>query len=351
MSDLHLFTAIDKAYMSRCIALAEKAKKYTHTNPMVGCVIVHHDKIIGEGYHQRYGGAHAEVEAVANMTPKHKELLPYSTLYVTLEPCSHHGKTPPCADMIVALGIRKVVIGSIDPNPMVAGNGIKILRAQGIDVQLGLQAEETDWLIAKFRANLNQRPYVILKWAKSADNYLGLKGTKTQLSNSFSNTLVHKWRSEVDAIMVGKNTVTVDDPALTVRHYDGDHPIRFVLDSVLSLIEDFAVFDDSAVTYVINELYENLEQQPRKLKIDDTKDIKSVLSSMFQLGVTSVLIEGGAEILKSFIVAGLWDEARIISTKTILNEGVLAPSLEGHLIEKIALGNDTIHIIKNTKSV
>jgi diaminohydroxyphosphoribosylaminopyrimidine deaminase / 5-amino-6-(5-phosphoribosylamino)uracil reductase len=341
----------DDFYMNRCIELARKANKNTYTNPMVGAILVYEGRIIGEGYHERFGEAHAEINAIHSVRQQDKALIPSATLYVSLEPCSHTGKTPPCAHRIIDEGIRKVVIGCQDPNPKVAGNGIKYLSNHGVDVTYPVLETEAELLIAKFKANLRGIPYIILKWAQSADQFISERGKQTWLSNEYTKILTHKWRSEVDGIMVGKNTAEMDNPSLDVRAYHGDSPIRILLDSKLTADPDLKILNDHQKTIIINQTKDTTIHQRIHLKVNDTKNIQEVLTALFQTGITSILVEGGAALLNSFIKSGYWHEARVIKTIIKLKDGVPAPLLDGHLLEYIKLQDDEIFTMLNPKII
>ena len=338
-------------YMQRCIELATKAGKNTRTNPKVGSVLVHQDRIIGEGYHMEYGKPHAEINAIEDVSSADRQYIPASTLYVSLEPCSHFGKTPPCADRIVQEGVKNVVIGSPDPNPVVSGNGIKYLKENGVIVDCLYDLPEAEDLINSFKVNLSQLPFVVLKWAQSADNYISKKGEQTWLSNEYSRIVAHKWRSECDGIMIGKNTALTDKPALNVRSYYGENPVRIIMDSHLELKDTMYKSTDDTTTWVFNQSYEGQDQNIKYLQIENLNDLASVLNILFKNGINTLMVEGGAALLKSFINAGIWHEARIIQTKSKLNEGISAPLLHGSLIKKMQLLDDEVLFIKNKMSI
>ena len=337
----------DIKYMRRCIELASKANKKTGTNPKVGSVLVYQDRIIGEGYHMEYGKPHAEINALESVTISDKQYIPASTLYVSLEPCSHFGKTPPCAHRIVQEGIKNVVIGCPDPNPLVSGNGIAFLKKNGVNVHCPFNLQEAEDLIYSFKTHLSEMPFVILKWAQSADNYLSKKGVQTWLTNEYSRILVHKWRSECDGIMIGKNTALTDKPALNVRLYHGDNPVRIIMDSQLSLKTDMSYGHENLSTLVFNHLLEIKENNVRYIQTENLQHLHDILKILFKEGIHTLLVEGGAALLRSFIQAGIWHEARIIRTKTRLGEGISAPLLHGSLIRKMQLLDDEILFIKN----
>ncbi len=337
----------DTYYMSRCIFLAKKGIRQTASNPMVGAVLVCNGVIIGEGYHQKFGSPHAEVNAINAVADENKHLIPKSTLYVNLEPCSHSGKTPPCAHRIVTEKIPRVVIGCKDPNPLVAGKGINYLIANNVAVDGPIMEKEAQDLIRKFVTNLKGLPYIILKWAQSEDLYLSAKDHQVWLSNKYTQILTHKWRSEIDGIMVGRNTVQIDDPSLDVRQYYGPNPMRILMDTNLKTDPSKKLLSDGKPTIVINSKIEQNDGQTHYIKVDDTSDLNNILKILFGLGITSLLVEGGASLLQSFINQGLWHEARVIRTKTKLGDGIKAPALQGNLLEKMQVADDEILFISN----
>jgi diaminohydroxyphosphoribosylaminopyrimidine deaminase / 5-amino-6-(5-phosphoribosylamino)uracil reductase len=339
-------------YMSRCIELALKGGKETKSNPMVGAVLVHEDMIIGEGWHEQFGGPHAEVNAINNVPKKDHHLIKNSTMYVSLEPCCFHGKTPPCVDLIISEGIKKVVIGTYDSDPRMHGKTIKILEEKGIDVSIGILQEECKNLIKKFEANLKKRPYIILKWAQTFDGYMGCKSNRILISSGISNIYSHKWRTEVDGILIGKSTAILDNPSLTSRLYEGDSPQRILLDSNLETPLTNHLFTDSYETFVFNKLRSGIDGKVQYILMEDLSDIEELLSKLVDLEIFSIIIEGGSKVLNSFIKSGLWDEARVIkSMKSIekkfnKDDLVLAPSINGKLVKEIPVEDDTILFIQ-----
>jgi diaminohydroxyphosphoribosylaminopyrimidine deaminase/5-amino-6-(5-phosphoribosylamino)uracil reductase len=334
----------DELYMQRAIALAQLAGGYQQPNPKVGSVIVYQDKIIGEGYHQQYGQAHAEVNAVASV--KDKSLLTQSTIYVTLEPCHHYGKTPPCVDLILQHKIPRVVIGSEDPFPQVAGQSIQKLRNAGVEVVIGVLKKEIEWLNRRFFTTVRKnRPYIILKYAVSADGFIGREGEEIKISNAFSQRLVHRWRAEEAAIMVGTNTALTDDPQLGNRLYPGPAPHRIVLDRKGRLPKDLQLFDQSLPTLVLTE--EPKADQPNleylQLPFQSQDFLPSLLAALQGRKIQSVLIEGGAALLQSFLDAGLWDELRVLEANQKLGEGLAAPVLPKHYLYKQLDLGDTVY--------
>jgi len=324
---------IHEKYISRCIDIAKNGLGTTAPNPMVGCLIVHDSKIIGEGFTSPYGGAHAEVNAINSVNDT--SLLKDATLYVTLEPCSHYGKTPPCSNLIIEKEIPNVVIGCIDDNVKVAGQGIAKLRAAGCNVTVGVLEKECKEHHKRFFTFHNKkRPYIILKWAETADGFVAPSHKKEQqpvwITNQYSRQLVHKWRAEEQAILVGTNTVLKDNPSLTTRDWEGKHPMRIVLDKNETLSKDFKVFDYKAETILIRET-----------------SAQTICNSLFEANINSVIIEGGAKTLQLFIKSGLWDEARVFIGKSVFKEGIKAPKLKGKLIDEQQLLDDTLKIYVN----
>lgn len=321
----------EEKYMGRCIRLAGNATNHVSPNPKVGAVIVCDGIIIGEGYHVCSGCEHAEVRAIASV--KDPSLLLRSTLYVTLEPCSHYGKTPPCADLIVRSGIPRVVIGCKDPSAKVSGKGIRRLRDAGIDVTVGVLEEQCRHLIRRFTvSNLLGRPYVTLKWAQSADGFMDLLregGTPVLLSNPLTLMLVHKLRAETDAILVGTRTALLDNPSLTVRNWYGDHPFRLVLDKRLSLPAGLNLFDGKTKTGVFTAEEKASRQNLEYIKIDFNGDvIAGILHALHARNIQSLLVEGGSMLLQSFIDRGSWDECFVETSSRVLSGGVSSPRLK-----------------------
>lgn len=343
-------------YIYRCLELAQLGAGYVAPNPMVGAVLVHNDVIIGEGWHQQYGQAHAEVncinQAIAN---GHADKFSRSTMYVSLEPCAHFGKTPPCADLIITYQIPHVVIGCRDPFDKVNGKGFEKLQAAGVNVSLvsGELEKECEELNKRFFTyHTKKRPYVVLKWAQTGDGKIAATNDeRLMISNEFSNRLVHKWRSEEAAILVGTNTALFDDPSLTTRLWPGPSPTRLVLDMSLRLPATLQVFDGKIKTIVFNSVKEEGDGNLRYCKIEkDKSTVQQVLDKLYQLNIQSVLVEGGAALLQSFIDEGLWDEARVINnSELIINNGLKAPAL--FKAEKVAeekVMTDTIELFKHT---
>lgn len=338
----------DRKYMLRCIELAKKGIPDASPNPTVGAVIVYNGKIIGEGYHRKCGGPHAEVNAVNSV--KDKSLLSESTIYVTLEPCSHYGKTPPCADMLIRNKLKRVVIGCIDPFSKVHGNGIKKLKDAGIDVTIGVCESECRELIKKFTTfHTNKRPYIILKWAQSSDGFidkLRTSGEPIIISNPFTQILVHKMRSECDAIMIGTNTALLDNPSLTTRKWAGNNPVRIVFDRSLRLPKNLKIFDNTAKTIIFTEKnVQNSNDNIEYVKINPEEDILyTSMKKLYEKNIQSLLVEGGAKLLQSFINNGLWDETIIETGKITIKNGIKAPILKNYKVSECRKCFDSIII-------
>lgn len=332
--------------MKRALQLAQLGLGSVSPNPLVGCVIVHDGKIIGEGYHQKYGEAHAEVNAISSVDDH--TLLSKSTAYVTLEPCSHFGKTPPCADLLVEKGIKKVVVSCEDPFVQVDGKGVDKLKKAGIEVEVGLLADEATKLNRRFFTfHQKKRPYVILKWAQTADGFIARENFDSKwISNRYSRQLVHKWRTEEDAILVGKNTAVHDNPALTAREWAGKNPTRVLLDGKLAVSNDLQLFDATAPTLIFNTILEKQEDSNQWIKLP-TLDPKPVLNQLHSLNIQSVIIEGGAATLNSFIASGCWDEARIFTSSKTFGAGLSAPFVKGKLVSEEPIFDDRLTTITN----
>ena len=339
-----------EAYMKRCLQLAAKGMGNVAPNPMVGCVIVYQDKIIGEGYHQKYGEAHAEVNAINAV--EDKELLKNVTLYVNLEPCSHYGKTPPCADLIIEHKIPYVIIGSIDTNSLVAGKGIEKLAKAGTDVKIGVLEKECKELNKRFFTFYDKkRPYIILKWAQTKNGFIDNKrtedniGNALQITNRESKILVHKWRSEEQAIMVGTNTTLLDNPQLTVREVNGKNPLRITIDKWLRIPKSYHLFDKSTPTLVFTAIDMLSENNLEYVKIDFDKDvIMQISNELYKRNIQSLIVEGGELLLKSFIESNCWDEARVFISDITIGRGVNAPILNGNPVSKENIKDDKLWI-------
>jgi len=323
----------NEKYLHRCLQLAQLGAGHVAPNPMVGAVLVYEDRIIGEGYHQQYGQAHAEVHCINSVAAAaDKQWIDKSTLYVSLEPCAHFGKTPPCADLIIKNKIPNVVIGCRDSYTEVNGKGIEKLKAAGVQVTVGVLEKEAMELNKRFFTfHQQQRPYIILKWAQTADNKIAAATYERLLiSNEFTNRLVHQWRTEEAAIMVGTNTALKDDPSLTARLYPGNNPLRLVIDIGLKLPASLKLLDSTVKTIVFNKEKQEEGTMLSFYKIDaKEKAIPQILKALYHLKIQSVIIEGGAKLLQSFIDDNLWDEARVITNTTMkIGEGIDAPVLQ-----------------------
>jgi diaminohydroxyphosphoribosylaminopyrimidine deaminase/5-amino-6-(5-phosphoribosylamino)uracil reductase len=343
----------NEKYMQRCLQLALMGAGNTAPNPMVGAVLVYENKVIGEGYHQQYGKAHAEVNCINKVSAADKGLIGQSTLYVSLEPCAHFGKTPPCADLIIKNQIPRVVIACRDSYTEVDGRGIDKLKAAGVDVTVAVLEKEALQLNKRFFTfHQLRRPYIILKWAQSADNKIaGKDGAQIAISNAFTNRVVHQWRAEEAAIMVGANTALKDDPALTTRLYPGKDPVRLVIDRDNGLPSSLKIFDRTAKTIVFNETKEEEGAMLSFYKINNDEDsIPQVLKKLYELHIQSVIIEGGAKLLQSFIDQKLWDEARVITnTGMTIGEGIAAPRLRHQQSATEKIGTDKIQYFINNR--
>ncbi|MEJ7779708.1 MAG: bifunctional diaminohydroxyphosphoribosylaminopyrimidine deaminase/5-amino-6-(5-phosphoribosylamino)uracil reductase RibD [Daejeonella sp.] len=338
-------------FMERCIELAMMGIGSVSPNPMVGAVIVCDDRIIGEGYHANYGESHAEVNAVKNvfdLFPDAKELLKRSTIYVSLEPCAHFGKTPPCTDLIINNQIPRVVVGCRDPFEHVNGKGIEKLKTAGIDVIESILTEKCVSLNKRFFTRVQkQRPYIILKWAQTQDKFLApADGSQKWITSSLSRQLVHRWRSEEDAVLIGKNTALADNPQLNVREWSGKHPVRIIIDRNLELPESLNIFDQSQDTIIFNAIKTELKGKIKYLELEDFDNLlpQLICYQLYLMDVQSMIIEGGAKMLNLFITAGLWDEARVFTGEQIWESGIAAPVLNGNLIEKLHVGTDILEI-------
>jgi len=331
---------LHEKYIKRCIKIAENGLGSTRPNPMVGCVIVYKNTIIGEGFTSAYGGNHAEVNAIKSV--KNKSLLRESTLYVTLEPCSHFGKTPPCSNLIIKHSVPNIVIGTSDTHSKVSGQGIAKLKAAGCNVTKGVLEEECKQHHKRFFTFHNKkRPYVILKWAQTNDGFIApiSKSEKKPIwiTNQYSRQLVHKWRAEEQAILIGTKTVMEDNPSLTTRHWKGINPIRIVIDRNKRLSNTLTVFDDTTETIIISEESINFNKAI-------SEQICAILHSN---NINSVIIEGGRQTLQTFIDEDLWDEARVFSGNKAFNKGIEAPKLNGRLISEQSFLNDYLKIYLN----
>lgn len=350
-------------YMHRCLELARLGQGNVAPNPMVGAVLVYEDKIIGEGYHRQYGKAHAEPNCIASVKKEEEHLIPQSTLYVSLEPCAHFGKTPPCADLIIDKKIPKVVIGCRDPFIEVNGKGIEKLKAAGVEIESGILENECKELNKRFFTfHTQHRPYVILKWAQTLDSKIAKDDySRILITNEYTNRIVHKWRSEEMAIAVGTNTALFDDPELTTRLAPGHDPIRLLVDMDLRLPKSLKLFNSKTPTIVFNTKKHNL---PLKISMNElerigvgyyqvTQDVSVVhqmLNALYHMNIQSVIVEGGSFLLQSFIDEAMWDEARVITNEQLcIGDGLPAPVLKNALLQNAeSIFSDVIRTYKNT---
>lgn len=341
-------------YIRRCIELAKNGLGTTYPNPMVGSIIVYNGKIIGEGWHKKSGEPHAEVIAINSV--KDKSLLKKSTIYVSLEPCSHFGKTPPCCDLIITNEIPNIVIGTVDSNVKVAGNGIKKLIEAGASVTVGVLESECKELNKRFFTfHEKKRPYVILKWAESQDGFIApTKNLWNEqkpfwITNEFSRQLVHKWRSEEQAILVGTNTVVNDNPKLDVRDWTGNNPIRIVLDQNNRIPKDRHIYDNQVKTIIFSNLANTNNGENTTFEVIDFKQnlAQQILKVLYKYNIQSVIIEGGGQTLQTFIDENLWDEARLFIGNIAFENGTKAPIIALGKMEKHSIGNDELLISRN----
>lgn len=346
-------------FMLRSIELAERGAGKVAPNPLVGSVIVHQNKIIGEGFHHRFGEAHAEVNAIGSV--KNLSLLQDSTLYVTLEPCCHHGKTPPCTDLIIQHKIPRVVIGTVDPYEKVSGKGIQQLRDAGVDVQVGILEKETQWLNRRFFTFVQKkRPYLILKWAESADHFLAPDASamsseafneKRHITGFIVQKLVHRWRSMEDAILVGTNTILSDNPSLNVRAWEGRNPLRIAIDRLLRIPVTAKIYDQSQPTLIFNQEKEESAENLRFAKIDfEQKAWPQMLHYLVELGIQSLIVEGGAYTLNELIAQNYWDEIQVFTTPKFLLSGVEAPRVSRPYISETEMDNSRLRVYSNPQA-
>ncbi len=343
---------VQEKYIKRCIELAKNGLGTTYPNPLVGCVIVYENKIIGEGWHKKSGEAHAEVIAIESV--QNKKLLSSSTLYVSLEPCSHFGKTPPCADLILKYKIPNVVIGTIDPNSKVAGKGIQKLKDSGVNVTFGILENDCNELNKRFFTfHRKSRPFIILKWAESSDGFISPKNRFEEkpvwISNEHSRQLVHKWRSEEQAILVGTQTIIDDNPSLTVRDWTGENRIRVIIDKENNVDSSKNVFDNQAKTIVFSSKEVNSNSETiQNIKIDfDINSTQTIVEKLYENNIQSIIIEGGSKTIQSFIDANIWDEARVFIGEIKLHDGTKAPEFKKAIYSKSYLKKDTLLTYRN----
>lgn len=335
----------DDLYMNRCLQLAKLAEGLTQTNPMVGALLLFQDHIIGEGYHKQYGANHGEIEALNNVREADRKWIPESTLYVNLEPCCHFGKTPPCTDEIIRQGIRRVVIGTVDPNPKVQGKGIEKLKRHGVEVITPVLEKACISLNRAFFTNMvHNRPYIQLKFACSQDKFIGNHSSAVAISNSWSRYIVHKIRREVDGILIGTRTALTDNPQLTNRYYYGESPTRIVLDRLGKIPMHFQIFSDGLPTCVFTD---HRESYPATVKVYPWYDsLPEMMDLLLSEGMGSILVEGGAQTLQSFIDQKLWDEIWVTESRLMLGSGVEAPVFKGQKIHEMEISEDVLSVYK-----
>ncbi|MEP6734224.1 MAG: bifunctional diaminohydroxyphosphoribosylaminopyrimidine deaminase/5-amino-6-(5-phosphoribosylamino)uracil reductase RibD [Chryseolinea sp.] len=332
-------TQQDEHFMRRAQELALNGQGFVSPNPLVGSVIVREGRIIGEGWHRKYGEAHAEVNAVNKV--QDKALLRESTVYVNLEPCSHFGKTPPCADMLIANHVKRVLISNLDPNPLVAGSGIKKLRDAGIDVTVGVLEKAGQELNKRFFTIMQKhRPYIVLKWAQTADGFIARENHDSKwISNVYSRQLTHKWRTEEDSIMIGTTTAARDNPRLTVRDWTGRNPVRIVIDRTLKLDDSLHLFDGESQTIRYNIKLDEARAGTTLVKLNDQDFTAELIRDLYDRKIQSVLIEGGTHTLKQFLENGDWDEARVFQSATRFVKGIAAPEIRQRYVEHEIMGD------------
>jgi len=343
----------NEKYMHRCLELAKMGQGNTAANPMVGAVIEHNGKIIGEGYHKKYGELHAEANAINSV--KDKYLLNKSTLYVNLEPCSHLGKTPPCSELIIKNNIPRIIIGTIDPNSIVAGKGVEKLKNSGREVITGVLEKESAELNKRFFSYYRQkRPYIILKWAQTTDGYIDIVRDKKQhdntiwISNNISRVLVHKWRSEEHSIMVGTNTALLDNPRLNIRFWNGNNPVRVIPDRKLRLPSGLHLFDKTLKTVVFTEKKVRPGKNPEYVSINFNDNmLEEMLKVLYNKEIQSLFVEGGKMLIESFIKKNLWDEARVFTGNMEFKAGIRAPVIPYEPIKETYIENDRLLIFRN----
>ncbi|CVK16967.1 diaminohydroxyphosphoribosylaminopyrimidine deaminase [Apibacter mensalis] len=345
---------VDEIYMLRCIDLAKNGLGTTYPNPLVGSVIVYNNKIIGEGWHRKSGEAHAEINAISSV--KDPSILKNSTLYVSLEPCSHYGKTPPCALKIVDLKFKKVVVGITDPTSKVNGKGIELIRNSGIEVVTGILENECKKLNKRFITyHLKKRPYIILKWAETLNKKIDNGEDRNQpfwISNPFSIQKSHVVRNEEQSILVGKNTALIDNPNLTTRTIYGKNPIRLLIDKNLEIPLSHNILNEQADTFIFNKKISKSNNHLNYFKLNFDKDIiPQIIKILYDKNIQSVIVEGGERTLQHFIDLGIWDEAIIITSQTLIKNGTNAPTLYGEIINQELLGNNLISYLKNSSAL
>ncbi len=326
-------------YMARCIQLAKLGGNHVRPNPLVGSVLVYNNKIIGEGYHKTFGEAHAEVNCLNNVSKDNVQHIPNSTLYVSLEPCFHYGKTPPCVQAIIQAGIKKVVIGQLDINPATHGKSVELLKQKGVEVTTGILEKECSILNKIFfTIQEKKRPYIQLKWAQSQDGFISAKQKQSKLSNPFSDILVHQMRSEADGILIGYNTARIDNPQLNTRLVKGNSPIRIIIDWQASLDSNLHIHDNCIKTIIINEHLNAVKENTHFITCD--KDPIKIVERLLQEQIYFILIEGGSKTLQWFIDNNLWDEALVIDTNKMISYGTRAPQLNAKINYEKMISSD-----------
>ncbi|MEZ4939996.1 MAG: bifunctional diaminohydroxyphosphoribosylaminopyrimidine deaminase/5-amino-6-(5-phosphoribosylamino)uracil reductase RibD [Saprospiraceae bacterium] len=336
-------------FMHRCFQLARLGAGSVTPNPMVGAVLVHENRIIGEGWHRQFGGPHAEVHALQSVAPADRHLIPRSTLYCSLEPCFHHGKTPPCVDLILEQKIPRVVVSNVDPNPLVGGQGLEKLRAAGVAVESGvLEAEGRRLNRAFFTWITNKRPFIILKWAQSADGFIARQSERTVISGTLARRLVHRWRAESDAILVGANTALVDNPGLDNRYFFGKSPLRVVLNFKNKIAPTALLLDDSVSTWVLGPQRSGNWENTLFQEVHPENWIPELLEKLRADNRAILLVEGGTQVLQQFLDGGFWDEIRILENPQYLRAGVPAPQGWQHaiLVEAFSVRGDLVRIFR-----
>lgn len=348
---------LHEKYMMRCIQLAKNGLGSSYPNPLVGSVIVKDEKIIGEGWHYKAGMPHAEVNAINSV--KDKDLLQNATIYVSLEPCSHFGKTPPCSDLIIESGIKKVVIGSIDPNPQVAGRGIAKLRASGCEVQIGILKDKCDFLNRRFFTfHSKKRPFIILKWAQTADGFIAPDKSQRNekapvwITNKYSRQRVHQMRAQEQAILIGTSTAAQDNPSLTTRDWFGENPMRIILDKNLRLLSNLQVFDKKVETIIFTEKQIRSTDNLENVYVDFSDNLlENICKILFEHEIQSIIIEGGSHTLQSFINKNLWDQAYIFTGPSNFLSGIKAPVITGKIVSKENIKEDNLQILVKSPGI
>lgn len=339
----------DEHWMRRCFQLAQLGAGAASPNPLVGAVLVYEDKIIGEGWHQRWGEAHAEVNCLRSVLPENLPLVSSATLYCNLEPCFHYGKTPPCADLVLSYKIPRVVVSNTDPNPLVAGKSLAKLKDAGVNVTAGVLPTEGRWINRAFFTWIEKkRPYIVLKWAQTADGFMGKALERTPISGPASSRLVHRWRAESDAILVGKQTALTDNPKLDIRHYFGERPLRIVWSTGAELPAEFHLLDDTSPTWIFGTPAEPNPNfvQTEFFATETPIEIPDFLERLYKDQRAILLVEGGSNVLAQFLEAGYWDEIRVIENEQYLHQGIAAPKLpeQAVLVTKFELQKDIVRV-------